>query len=498
VRCGDEHQILPVQFNGRRVVELKVPVKQDESGQYEYAVHVDPLDGEVETNNNNQSVFCNVTRQRIKVLIVEGQPYWDTKFLAQSLRKDDRVEVTQITQLSTRKRETIITRSEDTAPTVPTSSNEFAKYDVVILGHDIQNVIDAEQAALLREFVSSQGGHVILARGIPYDPNDVEGRRIGEQLSELEPVNWGDGVDRDLSLALTSSGRTSLWLSSTKMGTDVEGAMARLPGFTIMPRIADEKPATVVLLRARGRSAAPSTDENGAPALATMSYGRGSVVAILGEGLWQWSLLEKQRHDLAGFYDLFWSNLVRWLAMGGDFQPGEEVSLKLARGSVYIGDPMTIDVVYKLAPDSEAHPAVIVTDPTGKATEVSLHRLPGRDPRFRATINPPTAGVYHVALHTPELKPQTQECGFSTYDVSLERLETSANPMAMAVLAEHTGGEAFKPNQADLLMDKLERRRLATIVPIEPEYIWDKGVILFILLLWVGLEWIVRRKAGLL
>jgi hypothetical protein len=70
--------------------------------------------------------------------------------------------------------------------------------------------------------------------------------------------------------------------------------------------------------------------------------------------------------------------------------------------------------------------------------------------------------------------------------------------MAMAVLAEHTGGEAFKPNQADLLMDKLERRRLATIVPIEPEYIWDKGVILFILLLWAGLEWIVRRKAGLL
>jgi len=229
-----------------------------------------------------------------------------------------------------------------------------------------------------------------------------------------------------------------------------------------------------------------------------MSYGRGSVVAILGEGLWQWSLLEKQRHDLAGFYDLFWSNLVRWLAMGGDFQPGEEVSLKLARASVYIGDPMTIDVVYKLAPDSEAHPAVVVTDPTGNATEVPLHRLPGRDPRFRATINPPTAGVYRVALHTPELKPQTQECGFSTYDVSLERLETSANPMAMAVLAEHTGGEAFKPNQADLLMDKLERRRLATIVPIEPEYIWDKGVILFILLLWAGLEWIVRRKAGLL
>lgn len=499
LRCGDEQRSLPVQFNGRRVVEMKIPIKQDQAGQYEYAVHVDALDGEVESNNNEQSVFCNVTRERIKVLLVEGQPYWDTKFLAQALRKDERIELTQITQVSGQRRETIVTRTGGgTSPKIPESAEELAKYDVVILGREIEQIFNGPKAALLGDFVSRQGGHVIFARGMPYDSATNAGRELSAQLVELEPVTWGQGLQRDLALSLTSSGKNSPWFSAVKMGTDVEAALARLPGFSVMPKGAREKAATVVLLRARPAGAAPGNSEDGEPALVSMSYGRGEVVAVLGEGLWQWSLLEKQKRDLAGFYDAFWSNLVRWLAMGGDFQPGQQVSLKLSRSSVYIGDPLTIDVVFKFAAQRDLHPAVLITDPAGKSTEVALHRLPGHDSRFRTTINPSTAGVHRVVLKTPGLQPEQQDRGFSVYDVSLERLETNANPMAMSMLAEHTGGEAFKPNQADLLIDKLQRRALAGIVPTEPEYVWDQGVILFLLLLWAGLEWIIRRKAGLL
>ena len=90
----------------------------------------------------------------------------------------------------------------------------------------------------------------------------------------------------------------------------------------------------MVLARAASGGAA---GETGPPAIVTMNLGRGTVAAILGEGLWQWSLLSKDKHDLAGFYDTFWSNLVRWLAMGGDFQPGQQVALNLSRTSARLG-----------------------------------------------------------------------------------------------------------------------------------------------------------------
>ena len=52
----------------------------------------------------------------------------------------------------------------------------------------------------------------------------------------------------------------------------------------------------------------------------TSSTGAGSVVAVIGEGTWKWSLLSPNNQDLVGFYDAFWSNMIRWLVVGGDFQ----------------------------------------------------------------------------------------------------------------------------------------------------------------------------------
>jgi hypothetical protein len=498
VTCGHERTTLPVQFQNRRMVELRVPIRQDKPGQYEYKVRIAPVEGETEYKNNEQTVFCDVARDRIKVLILEGQPYWETKFLAQSLRKDERIELTQMSQLSEIKKETIVTRSNDAAPLLPRTAEALSKFDVIILGRNIEKMQGREIATLLKEFVASHGGHIIFARGMAYDPSSSEGMLIAQSIAELEPVIWGRGSLTDLSLSLTAAGRSSPWLAASKVGVDLDQALSRLPGFRTMPAIEREKPAAIVLMRARPLDAPPVGTDDGQPALVSMNYGRGTVVALLGEGLWQWSLLDQAKRDLAGVYDAFWSNLVRYLAMGGDFQPGQEVSLKLSRNSIYLGDQVMIDVVFKIAPQTSTHPTVTVVDPNGKAEQIVLSRLPRRDPRFRASYAPAVAGVHRVTLNTPDLTPSQQQRGFNVQDVTLERLETSADPALMRQLAQATGGETFHPNEPDRFLQKLQRRSLASIIPTEPKYIWDNGAILFIMLLWLGLEWLMRRKAGLL
>ncbi len=107
----DVQQEIPIAFNGRAEVELQLEVQAEQPGQYEYRISLEPVTGEVELKNNQQTVFCQIEDRRIRVIMLEGQPYWDTKFLAQSLRKDERIELTQITQVSDGKPETLVSRA---------------------------------------------------------------------------------------------------------------------------------------------------------------------------------------------------------------------------------------------------------------------------------------------------------------------------------------------------------------------------------------------------
>lgn len=496
LRRADSEQTVSVAFNHQGVVEVQLPIAHEEEGEYEYQIEVETVDGEGETANNLQTVFAHVQKRRIRVLVLEGQPFWDSKFLAQSLRKDERVELTQITQLTADKRETIITRVEGDSSQLPATAEEWTEYDVVVLGQAMENIFDAETAEQLQGFVSDHGGSVIFSRGMPCDPTTPEGQAVGDKLAPLEPVVWGDGFLEKSTITPTPAGRLGHWLSTVKMGLDVDEAFSRLPGFTAMRNIEREKAATIVL--ARATSLATQNDESSQPAIAVMNYGRGRVVGVFGQGTWRWSLLTPENEDLGSFYDTFWSNMVRWLAMGGDFQPGQQLSMDVSRSSARLQDPLTVDVVCKVPLAGGAAPRLTLTTPDRETTELALHPLPGRNIRYRATIEPSVVGVHEINLHAPGLVPQRLDRKFNVYDLNVERLQTSAKPMPLRVLAEHSGGQYFEADQYEELPKILRRHRASMLVPPRLEYIWDKWFVMFLMLAWTGTEWIGRRVVDLL
>ena len=314
LRQGGRERSFPISFNHRRVVEMQLEIEHDEEGQYEYEVAVDALPDEHQADNNQQTVFCEVQRRRMRVLLLEGQPYWDTKFLAQSLRKDERIELTQITQMSDNNRETIVTRVEEQKAKVPGTLEEWSQFDVVLVGRGLHHLFDSTDAELLRDYVNA-GGNLVFTRGRSYDPDIPEGRDLESILRSLEPVRWEDTIHTKLEVSLTPTGRTSTWLSEDKMGLDSTDAFRQLPGFETMRDNRATKPTALVL-------AEVFDSDSSYPALTTMQVGRGKVVTFLGEGSWRWSLLGPEQQELNQFYDVFWSNLVRWLVVGGDFPPG--------------------------------------------------------------------------------------------------------------------------------------------------------------------------------
>lgn len=500
LRTEEGEHVETVAFRGQPSAVVNLPIRSAAPGLHEAVVCVDPAPAERETGNNAQSIFYEVTEQRIRVLLLEGQPHWDTRALAQSLRKDARVELTQVTQISPQRCEVIVgdgaaggmAAGPASAPTGPPESFEaLARYDVVVLGRGIETLLDHEQAGWLGEYVAGRGGSVVFARGRAYDTETPAGRQLGRDLAVLEPVVWGRGLVHNQALALTNAGRGSPCFALPSLGDDVAAAVAALPGLAVMPVATREKAGAIVLARAVPvGQATGAVGESGAPGLAVMNYGRGKVLAVLGEGLWRWSMLPPRFHEATGLYDAFWSSTIRWMAMGSEFLPGQPVAVRLGRSSVRLGDTVTLDVLRRAA--GEEAPHVRVVDPAGQAHDVPLRPVDEEGMRFQASLSPAAAGVHRVLLEAGA--GETHERKFSVYDVDVERLEASAAPEELRVLAEQSGGRLL--TSADELPAELLERRAEHWRRREASFIWDRWPILAALLLWIGAEWFVRRRAG--
>jgi len=485
VKQGDTQRSYPVVFDGASSVTIEVPIQQARAGHYEYRVWVDPIPGEVERSNNTQPVFMEVTAKRLRILILEGMPYWDTKFLAQSLRKDSRIELTQITQVSPKKRETLV--SQDGAKTrVPQTLDGLAYYDVIILGRGIENILDLHTASLLPEYVSEHGGRLVFSRGRAYDPDTPTGQNFADALSVIEPVVFGEGVLHNQPIVPEPAG---LIHPSLRPGEFP-------PVLMHLSVIQKEKAATKVLARTRPSGAAGHSG-SGQPAIVTMPYNRGVVLAVLGEGLWKWGL-HSRREDLpASPFDRFWSDMTRWLALDSDYQPGKPVSLRLSRNSVGVGEPISVDLISRIALD-QLDARVYAEGPGGVPIELAPKAIAGKTNRHRVTLNPDAPGEYRVVVQTPLSAGRPIEARFYCYDVDLERLQSAADPQAMRILSELSGGRCLRPDAPDGLPKLLRSHRASIRIPPRPYYLWGRGWVMAMVLCWTGGEWIIRRKAGLL
>lgn len=488
----------PVAFDARGSATLELPVTPEGEGLLEYRVHVPPAPGEKVTTNNTHVVFVESIKRRMKVLVLEGEPFWDTKFIAQSLRTDPWVELTHISQVSSTKREGIVTRTDGGEAKAPTKADELAAYDVIVLGAGIERVLTSAMIEGLVDYVDA-GGNVVFARGQAYDPTTRPGKAAAKHLAPIEPVKWARGLvypSARTKFELTSAGRGSASFALAGVSADVDRLVSRLPVLKVMPQVASTKPGAQVLARLMGSKPIDSDGARGVPAVVTMNYGGGRVFAVLGEGLWRWSFLPPDLRDVSGVFDVFWSNTIRSLAMGGAFEPGRSIAMNVAPTSVRLGDPVTLEVTTRVKPPEGFSPRVTVTAPDGLKKTIDQSASADMPMRRVTEIDPKQAGVWTVTLAPTALNAEPITRRFSVYDLNLERLRPAARPEAMAALSQRTGGLALRSDSTIDLAQALRRKLAARQAPPTPEYAWDAAWLMVALLLWAGLEWLGRRQAG--
>jgi len=540
-------------LNGEATSTVSIPIRHAKPGTYLYTLQAAALPGETDLADNRGSVFVEVRERRINALLLEGRPHWDTKFLSQVLRRDERIALTTVTQVTPDRRATVVTRA-DAPDSLPTDLASLRAYDLILLGRRVDRLLDGQAIASLNRYVEA-GGAVVFTRGPATPITEASNARA---LAPIEPVSWADPRARatdkparsDASpprLTITAAGRThpsfAPWVHSEPAASRGEDEAPPSAPAAANPTAANPAPSDAANHASSDAATPPlptlerrfpseavrpharvlAVDQrSGEPLMVEARYGEGRTLALLGDGLWRWRLRNAPTSELDGYFDFFWSAVVRALALGDDPASDDPVRLTLDQRNVRVGEDVAFDVRWRWG-QRRAPVRVTLRTPDGRVVEPELTEAAGDADdgpdrvSHRGAVRVLTPGVHRLALDSPALRRgedgpaasassgptgahATRRSGgrrvvrFNAFASDLERSDPTADPAGMRRLAQATGGRALPVDRPEALFETLERRRVALRRPAESQPIWRHGLWMLALLSTLGGEWILRQR----
>ena len=494
--------------------EVVFPISRDRSGLYRFDVRVEPLPGEATPLNNSASLVLRVVDEPVRVLLLEGKPYWDAKFLVRTLAADESVRLETVVRLADSRylRRTVTHASvthassapledeqDDQPPAVGKRSEEWnietdasgiladpqrlAEYQVVVLGRDAEVYLSDEAVARLSQWLADQNGALVCFRGPPAS-------QLSRRLGDLIPVRWSPGREERFRVKLTETGQAMPWLAGGGAG----GAIESLPSLAASAQPDRPKPLAVVL--ATAQSAQGDRD----PVITYQPVGGGRVVVVEGAGMWRWAFLPPQHQEHDQVYRVLWRSLVRWLVSQVELLPSQRLALRSDKVTFDTRESVTATLLVRDAEAGQA-PTVELRSASGGGqqtqpfTPVPEGQSPGQ---FRVVFGKLAEGRYEAVVQGAE---QAEAAGRTVFDVravATERLDVAARPDVMKLVAQASGGELLASDDPA----EIERRFAEHLEAARPQRTirttaWDRWWVLVGALAAWAAGWSLRRASGL-
>ncbi len=464
-----EEQQLPVQFE----------VTEPETGQYEYEIQAEPLEGEVDTQNNSALTYLNVIDQQIRVLILEGSPYWDTTFLQRSLFRNDKVQLDSIIQYAPQKVRLIRQKEEGDPLKVPETAADFASYDLIVLGRDVDRLLSRRQLDLLEAYVRNSGGSVVFSRGPAFSGELAD--------NNLEPVVWGDVSQAKVRLQVAREGRS---LAPFRILADPGSGFEKMPELLGGRSVTEEKPLSATLAEVRG-----GEGNQVAPGMVHRRFGQGQVLSIGVDGLWRWAF-NARVEGMNTLFDRFWDQMVLWLMAGRDVLPNKQFSLRASSANVQLGEKIYFRLVMRNPDPQVQRVPMTFYQGTTEMGRAQLQAQPGQAPgRLTADYLPEKTGKYRVVIQLPD--GSAQENRFMVFQENLEETEVATDLAYLKRLCESSGGRVLQPAELTRFVSELRNEKTDTTPKTRRVSLWDRTWFFYLAGLLFGVDWWLRRRWGL-
>jgi hypothetical protein len=493
----------PVQFTGARDdYRVRFNVATKELGWQEYLVEVEPVEGEANTANNFQPVSFEVVRDRIRVFMTDSVARWEYRYLNQLFRRDEHVESDELLYYPS----VHGTGRLADRPECPATVEEWARYDVVILGDIGPQQLSAASQKGLDEFIRKRGGNLIIVAG----QNSMPAAFQGLPLMDLMPVEAAKNVSpqQGFTLSLTEEGRFNsalLVADSADESAQTWESIFRLFPVVGMSEYCRPKSTARTLIKAVSESAGEAQIANGQVEHAFLCWqrvGAGRVAYVAAPEIWR---LRWRRGDR--LHHRFWGQFLRWMTAASAGTGSNLVRIQTDHSRYMPGELVQVTVWLKDASGRPMASAAIAAEArtfNGKATSVELSPDPEVAGRYFGTLTDLPAGAYQVGVRgrvISDLLPAAdEEKVAATITVrgadSAEMLNTRCNRALLEQVAQTTGGQVIPPTAMEEVFD------LVSFTPqvhenVQRKTLWNRWSSLIIVVGCLFTEWIVRKSKGL-
>jgi hypothetical protein len=512
-------------------------------GLHTYTIEVQGFEGEIVTANNKYPVTVNVNEERVNVLLIDGRPRWEFRYLKNLFAGRDRNIRLQYVLLEPDRLEGVALPpkieasasrpdGEAEANALPKDETEWMKFDVIILGDVDPKFLGDEELKILERFVKIRSGSLIVISGPQHMPHNY----VGTPLADLLPVVvrkeeklFVAPPEMSFHIALTAEGRASPMLEQKTAEEDNAKVWDSLPEiYWRHPVLRTLQGATVLAYALPTlapdylprRGAAPEgeklTDEllrqrvdfeRANPLIVYHTVATGQVMWFGFDHTWRLRYLTGDT-----YHHRLWGQVLRWAGTIKLPSGTETVRLGAERFRYASGD--TVRVRARIAKKDFS--------PINKADDVSvkvfaddvliltrkmeyIERSPGM---YLADLGAmPKGGAFRIELVAPQVKETLAqqkvarvETEFSVdptaTTTTLEQGELVPDRGLLQRLANMTGGVVADPSHADRVLASLG-------APTETENerheyrLWDDWPLLLLIIAVATVEWLLRKKGGL-
>jgi hypothetical protein len=457
-------------------------------------VETDPPD--LIADNNVETFLIELIDRPLRVLFVEGYPRWEYRYLKNLLIRERSIESSVMLISADRD---FAQEGNQPITRLPRSPEEFAPFDVVVLGDVAGSFFSPEQLEMIRDHVALRGAGLLWIGGERYTPRTYTGTVLADLLPLRgslalpvigSPVNMVPTplADRQGLLRLTGDdpGGWPRDLSDPASGWSLLYWAQRIePG-----RL---KPTAEVLAETvrefRGASL---------PLVIQMRYGAGQIIYVATDEVWRWRYGRGETLP-----ERFWVQIIRRLGRESLSGSEEAATLDVIPRRLTTSQVIRIDLELldaRLFDETRLSvPATVETADGEAMAEIELRRVEplaesGEAPTvgFAATYRPGVTGQLRVRVDDPTLDGLRLQVPIEVFAPEDELRRPDTDHELLGALAAQTGGRVLAPQDVGELERLLPNRSVRTINPLT-ERIWDTPLVFGLVLLLLTCEWVGRK-----
>jgi uncharacterized membrane protein len=458
-------------------------------GQHNLDLSIPVQVGESIAANNRIDLSIKAVRDKIRILMVSGNPSLNYRFMRMALKNDPSIDLLSFVILRTPSDILNVPIQEQSLIPFPVDtlfSKELNHFDLLIFDNLPSHLyINPTYYIRIREFIREGGGLAMIG-----GPNLLDGGRyLGTPLGEALPVKvtGNEAYRRDgfSTVRLSRTGRTHPVTQLSPDENENESLWRDMPPLDGM-NLLEPKAFKNVLLE--------GGDRGFQPLLVADSYGKGRTLVLGTDFSWKWymGMISKGKSHWA--YLRFIERMVRWLTKDPSLEP---LQIALPDSSGGAGQELEFRIRVKeerLDPRSQGKVLLSVFDSEGVKIESHLKASlsPGE---YLGLFNPRREGIYRIKVELPN---NDQE-EFLTIGRSIEEIDGAPDHKRLKEISTTTGGNLFF-NKEDFLkeIDRYGNRGKKSFVEEKRSPLWSLPYALFVLLSLLSAEWYLRRRWGLI